>query len=97
MVRTNFLFLAFIYLLFFSCKKQSKKIDQNHKEDFIQNTDSTTDSLSVFDNSILEKYIEKEEIDLAIDYIDKIYNENPDDIDILIKRAEHIPLRLKTK
>lgn len=37
---------------------------------------------------IIDQYIEREDFNSAINYIDSIYNQNPDDINILIDRAE---------
>ena len=37
----------------------------------------------------INEYIENEEIDLAINYIDSLYENSPDDINILINRAEY--------
>jgi len=39
-------------------------------------------------SKIIEKYIEREEFESAINYIDSIYNQNPDNISVLIERAD---------
>ena len=39
-------------------------------------------------SKIIDQYIEREEFDFAINYIDSIYDQNPDDISVLIDRAE---------
>ena len=40
-----------------------------------------------FSNMILDRYVENEDLDSAINYVDNIYKKNPDNIDILIARA----------
>ena len=37
---------------------------------------------------MIKEYLENEEIDLAINYVDSLFENNPDDINILINRAE---------
>ena len=36
----------------------------------------------------IDEYLENEEVDLAINYVDSLYENNPDDINILINRAK---------
>ena len=39
-------------------------------------------------NKKIKEYLENEEMDLAINYVDSLFENNPDDINILINRAE---------
>lgn len=58
-------------------------LSRNSKED-----ESSDNNSNKFSDIILDTYIDREELDSAINYIDNIYKENPDDIDILIARAD---------
>ena len=74
MIRNFYFFFNFIFL-FSSCTNNSTA---SKKQKSVDN----------FDVLLFEEYVEQEEMDSALNYIDEFYKNNPDDINILIARAD---------